>query len=119
MLPEVKLEDFQIGSQFWVLTRKHARIVVSDRRLWSEFKLPCVRFDTCFPEENYFSTLISMRDPLGTVERSLATLKLVDQRIRAEMVNSMVDKAMSNMLIGPDWEMNFEIYDVLNHDPRW
>ncbi|KAK4600781.1 hypothetical protein RGQ29_010405 [Quercus rubra] len=77
MLPEVRLEDFRIGSQFWVLTRKHARIVVSDRRLWSKFKQPCVRFDTCFPEENYFSTLLSMRDPLGCVP---ATLTHVDWR---------------------------------------
>ncbi|KAK7834568.1 glycosyltransferase BC10 [Quercus suber] len=77
MLPEVRLEDFRIGSQFWVLTRKHARIVVSDHRLWSKFKLPCVRLDTCFPEENYFSTLLSLRDPLGCVP---ATLTHVDWR---------------------------------------
>lgn len=60
-----------------MLTRKHARIVVSDRRLWSKFKLSCVHFDTCFPEENYFSTLLSMRDPLGCVP---ATLTHVDWR---------------------------------------
>lgn len=77
MLPEVKLEDFRIGSQFWVLTRKHARIVVSDRRLWSKFGLPCVRLDTCYPEENYFPTLLATRDPRGCVP---ATLTHVDWR---------------------------------------
>ncbi|KAF3447109.1 hypothetical protein FNV43_RR12289 [Rhamnella rubrinervis] len=71
MLPEVKLEDFRIGSQFWVLTRKHARFVVSDTRLWSKFSLPCERLDTCYPEENYFPTLLSMRDPSGCVPATL------------------------------------------------
>ncbi|XP_062098192.1 glycosyltransferase BC10 [Humulus lupulus] len=75
MLPEVRLEDFRIGSQFWVLTRKHARLIVRDRRLWSKFSLPCVRLDTCYPEENYFPTLLSMRDPRGCVP---ATLTHVD-----------------------------------------
>lgn len=79
MLPEVKLESFRIGSQFWVLTRKHARVVVSDRRLWSKFNLPCVRWDTCYPEENYFPTLLSMVDRRGCVP---ATLTHVDWRGR-------------------------------------
>lgn len=81
MLPEVKLENFRIGSQFWALTRKHARIVVSDKRVWSKFKLSCVRLDTCYPEENYFPTLLSNVDPKGCV---LATLTHVDWRGRED-----------------------------------
>lgn len=77
MLPEVRFEDFRIGSQFWALKRSHARLVVRDVTLWSKFKLPCLRWDTCYPEENYFPTLLSMQDPRGCVP---ATLTHVDWR---------------------------------------
>lgn len=81
MLPEVTLESCRIGSQFWTLTRKHARLVVRDERLWSKFKLPCLHWDTCYPEENYFPTLLSMRDPRGCIP---ATLTHVDWRGRSD-----------------------------------
>ncbi|XVF89324.1 hypothetical protein PTKIN_Ptkin19aG0120800 [Pterospermum kingtungense] len=75
MSPEVKFEDFRIGSQFWSLTRKHARLVVGDRVIWAKFNQTCVVWDTCYPEENYFPTLLHMRDPRGVVP---ATLTHVD-----------------------------------------
>ncbi|KAI5321373.1 hypothetical protein L3X38_030444 [Prunus dulcis] len=79
MLPHVKLEEFWIGSQFWMLKRKHARVVVGDHRLLSKFKLPCQRWDTCYPEENYFPALLDMREPGGCMP---ATLMHVDWRGR-------------------------------------
>lgn len=77
MPPEVEFEDFRIGSQFWVVKRKHARVIVRDRKLWSKFKLPCLRDDTCYPEEHYFPTLLSTVDPRGCTP---CTLTHVDWR---------------------------------------
>lgn len=75
MLPEVPFDEFRIGSQFFVLTRRHARVVVADRGLWAKFNAPCAEPYTCYPEEQYFATLLNRKDPRGCVP---ATLTHVD-----------------------------------------
>ncbi|KAG6427246.1 hypothetical protein SASPL_111488 [Salvia splendens] len=65
MLPEVPFNRFRAGSQFFTVTRQHAEVVVRDRRLWRKFKLPCYNMNSCYPEEHYFPTLLSMEDPDG------------------------------------------------------
>ncbi|KAL5729625.1 hypothetical protein ACHQM5_002550 [Ranunculus cassubicifolius] len=81
MLPQVPFRSFRVGSQFFVLTRRHAKLAVRDHRLWRKFKLPCVRRDVCYPEEHYFPTLMSMMDPRGCVP---ATLTHVDWSGRSD-----------------------------------
>ncbi|KAK4762515.1 hypothetical protein SAY86_008283 [Trapa natans] len=70
MLPEVTFDQFRVGSQFFVLTRRHALTVVKDRRLWRKFRLPCYG-EHCYPEEHYFPTLLSMEDPNGCTHYTL------------------------------------------------
>ncbi|KAJ6834808.1 uncharacterized protein M6B38_333050 [Iris pallida] len=73
MLPEIPFEDFRVGSQFFVLARRHAVAVVRDRRLWKKFRVPCLkaREDSCYPEEHYFPTLLSMQDSEGCTHYTL------------------------------------------------
>ncbi|XP_068648954.1 glycosyltransferase BC10-like [Aristolochia californica] len=75
MLPAVPFESFRVGSQFFAMARRHARLVVNDTALWSRFRRPCRDGVACFPEEHYFCTLLRMRDPQGCVP---ATLTHVD-----------------------------------------
>ncbi|XP_051134618.1 glycosyltransferase BC10-like [Andrographis paniculata] len=78
MLPEVRFDDFRVGSQFFVVTRKHALMVIKDRKLWRKFKLPCLDVDTCYPEEHYFPTLLSMQDPNGCTGYTLTRVNWTD-----------------------------------------
>lgn len=71
MLPEVPFGQFRVGSQFFVLTRRHAMMVVKEKRLWRKFNLPCFNRHTCYPEEHYFPTFLSMEDPLGCTHYTL------------------------------------------------
>ncbi|KAI4385422.1 hypothetical protein MLD38_003449 [Melastoma candidum] len=71
MEPEVPFEKFRVGSQFFIITRKHALAVVRDRKLWSKFRMPCYREDACYPEEHYFPTLLDMEDPKGVTKYTL------------------------------------------------
>ncbi|KAF3439477.1 hypothetical protein FNV43_RR17755 [Rhamnella rubrinervis] len=71
LMPEVPFEQFRVGSQFFVLARRHAMVVVKDRTLWRKFRSPCYREDECYPEEHYFPTLLSMSDPNGCTHYTL------------------------------------------------
>ncbi|KAJ4849627.1 hypothetical protein Tsubulata_017736 [Turnera subulata] len=74
MLPEVPFEKFRVGSQFFVMARRHALLVLGEKRLWRKFKLPCWNLDSCYPEEHYFPTLLSMKDPKGCSHYTLTNV---------------------------------------------
>ncbi|XP_076937539.1 glycosyltransferase BC10-like [Bidens hawaiensis] len=74
MLPEIPFDKFRIGSQFYILTRSHSLIIIKDRKVWRKFRLPCTDVDTCYPEEHYFPTLLSMEDPKGVSEYTLTNV---------------------------------------------
>ncbi|CAL5343050.1 unnamed protein product [Camellia sinensis] len=78
MLPEVSFERFRVGSQFFVLARRHALLVIKDRRLWRKFRLPCLNTQSCYPEEHYFPTLLSMEDPNGCSHYTLTRVNWTD-----------------------------------------
>ncbi|THU45441.1 hypothetical protein C4D60_Mb02t17970 [Musa balbisiana] len=80
MIHEVPFEQFRVGSQFFVLARRHAVLVVRDRRLWKKFKMPCLKSmaDSCYPEEHYFPTLLEMQDPQGCTRYTLTRVNWTD-----------------------------------------
>ncbi|KAL7084760.1 hypothetical protein ACP275_14G240800 [Erythranthe tilingii] len=78
MLPEVQFDEFRVGSQFFVLNRKHALMVIKDRKLWRKFKLPCLNIQSCYPEEHYFPTMLSMQDPNGCTRYTLTRVNWTD-----------------------------------------
>ncbi|KAJ7519735.1 hypothetical protein O6H91_20G054000 [Diphasiastrum complanatum] len=71
MLPEVPFSEFRMGSQFFVLIKKHALMFVEDQKYWNKFKLPCLPEGPCYPEEHYFPTLLHIEDPKGFTGYSL------------------------------------------------
>ncbi|KAG9128988.1 hypothetical protein Leryth_014770 [Lithospermum erythrorhizon] len=78
MLPEVGFSDFRVGSQFFVISRKHALRVIEDRKLWRKFRLPCLNVESCYPEEHYFPTLLSMTDPKGCTNFTFTRVNWTD-----------------------------------------
>ncbi|KAD4178205.1 hypothetical protein R6Q59_021760 [Mikania micrantha] len=78
MVPEVKFESFRVGSQFFTLTRQHALMVVNERRLWKKFKLPCLKPQSCYPEEHYFPTFLSIEDRKGCAGYTLTRVNWTD-----------------------------------------
>ncbi|KAM0951984.1 putative glycosyl transferase, family 14 [Dioscorea sansibarensis] len=73
MLPEIPFSQFRVGSQFFTLSRRHALLIVRDRSLWRKFRLPCLpsSHNSCYTEEHYFPTLLSMMDPEGCTRFTL------------------------------------------------
>ncbi|GAV80424.1 Branch domain-containing protein [Cephalotus follicularis] len=78
MLPEIPFEEFRVGSQFFTLSKRHALMVIKERKLWRKFRLPCINTDSCYPEEHYFPTFLSMKDPRGCTHYTLTRVNWTD-----------------------------------------
>lgn len=78
MVPEIPYDEFRVGSQFFVLAKRHALLVLKERKLWKKFKLPCLDLESCYPEEHYFPTLLSMEDPKGSTHYTLTRVNWTD-----------------------------------------
>lgn len=61
MLPEVPFSEFRLGLQFFAIRRRHAVMVIRDRKYWPKFNQPCVR-PACYPDEHYIQTVIGNLD---------------------------------------------------------
>eukprot|EP00271_Cylindrocystis_brebissonii_P011064 TRINITY_DN2777_c1_g1_i1.p1 TRINITY_DN2777_c1_g1~~TRINITY_DN2777_c1_g1_i1.p1 ORF type:complete len:456 (-),score=55.86 TRINITY_DN2777_c1_g1_i1:361-1728(-) len=68
MGPEVPLDKFRKGSQWFSLKRRHAVAVVADTLFYNKFQQYCNPGDmnkNCYPDEHYLQTFIHMMDPEG------------------------------------------------------
>ncbi|XP_074268102.1 glycosyltransferase BC10-like [Silene latifolia] len=78
MMPEVPYDKFRVGSQFFILNKKHALMVLKERKLWRKFKLPCLKIQSCYPEEHYFPTFLDMEDPDGCTRYTVTRVNWTD-----------------------------------------
>ncbi|KAF7830196.1 fasciclin-like arabinogalactan protein 3 [Senna tora] len=75
MLPEVELNDFRKGSQWFSMKRQHAMIVVADYLYYTKFKHHCrpnmPGGRNCYADEHYLPTFFNMIDPGGIANWSV------------------------------------------------
>ncbi|GAQ88654.1 hypothetical protein KFL_004490010 [Klebsormidium nitens] len=78
MAPEVSACEWRKGSQWFALTRRHASIVVRDRKYYPKFRDHCLNdpaHNFCYPDEHYLPTLMNALDPAGIANRSTTFVK--------------------------------------------
>lgn len=69
MQPEVQLEQWRKGSQWFELNRKHALSVISDTKYYAKFRTFCV--PACYVDEHYIPTLLSIEAYSELANRSI------------------------------------------------
>eukprot|EP00246_Nothoceros_aenigmaticus_P000448 TRINITY_DN10668_c0_g1_i1.p1 TRINITY_DN10668_c0_g1~~TRINITY_DN10668_c0_g1_i1.p1 ORF type:complete len:396 (-),score=47.14 TRINITY_DN10668_c0_g1_i1:342-1529(-) len=69
MEPEVFLEQWRKGSQWFDLNRKHALAVIADTKFYAKFREFCV--PACYVDEHYMPTMLSILYPGELANRSV------------------------------------------------
>ncbi|KAJ8755839.1 hypothetical protein K2173_024384 [Erythroxylum novogranatense] len=69
MLPEVALEDWRKGSQWFEIDRRLAIDIVKDTTYYPKFKAFCR--PACYVDEHYFQTMLSIKSPHLLANRTL------------------------------------------------
>ncbi|KAF7819542.1 glycosyltransferase BC10 isoform X1 [Senna tora] len=78
MAPVIPVSNWRKGSQWAVLSRKHAEVVVNDETVLPMFQLYCKPADTskvhnCIPDEHYVQTLLALKGLEGELTRRSLT----------------------------------------------
>jgi hypothetical protein len=71
LAPEVPLERWRKGSQWFEMARDHALVVVADERYYPKFREHCA--PTCYADEHYVQTVLPMEAPPGSVANRSVT----------------------------------------------
>lgn len=73
-LPEIQIEEWRKGSQWFSVKRQHALLIVADCVYYSKFKQICkpgAETHNCYPDEHYVQTFLHMMDPSGIANWSV------------------------------------------------
>lgn len=70
--PEFPRKKLRKGELWMAMLRRHAAMVVAERKLYRKFKRNCKRsVRMCTPDEEYMQTLIAIEDPTGISNKTV------------------------------------------------
>jgi len=73
-LPEIRVEEWRKGSQWFTVKRQHALLLIADYVYYSKFKQICrsgAETHNCYPDEHYVQTFLHMIDSSGITNWSV------------------------------------------------
>ncbi|KAJ1378225.1 Glycosyl transferase, family 14, partial [Sesbania bispinosa] len=74
MLPEVEMNDFRKGAQWFSMKRQHAVVVMADNLYYTKFRAHCqpgLEGKNCIADEHYLPTFFKIVDPGGIANWSI------------------------------------------------
>ncbi|GAQ83260.1 hypothetical protein KFL_001410180 [Klebsormidium nitens] len=70
-LPEVTLEQWRKGAQWFTATRHDANLIVGDIKYYSNYAAYCQAVPLCYPAEHYFPTLLYIEHAEGLANETM------------------------------------------------